>query len=348
MSELPETMLLARVHGPGEVRLDAVPFPACGPGEVIVRTAACGICGSDLGYVRQGGLGGVEPLREPLPIGHEFAGTIVMVGEGVIDLRRGMKVAINPDHAYIGGGGHDGAMAPYVRVEGARAGKTVFPFAEDLPFAEAALAEPLSVALHALRIASVTKSDKVAVLGAGPIGLCTVIMLRYLGVTEIAVYDSVPERLARARALGAACTIEAGTQTLQAALAAAHGAGQRFGADHVGTDVFVDCAGSAGVLEQVVGMAKYRARIAVVALHHEPMALNLWQIMANEIALHGAIADARAPEFGEALAYLSAGRPDLSALISHRFDFSRFHEAMAVAADGRQAAKVVLTFGEAA
>jgi L-iditol 2-dehydrogenase len=351
MASLPrvsERMPLARVHGPDDVRLDEVPVPACNAGEVIVRTHACGICGSDLSYIRQGGLGGVEPLREPLAIGHEFAGTIVAVGEGVEGLECGTKVAVNPDHAYIGGGGAEGAMAPFVKVTGAKPGYTVFPFADDLPFAEAALAEPLSVALHALRIAGVASTDKVAVLGAGPIGLCAVVMLRFLGVSDIAVCDPVPERLARARALGASATIEAGRESLRDALGAQHGAGERFGAANVGTDAFIDCAGSAAALEEVVAMAKYRARIAVVALHHQPMALNLWQIMANEISLFGAIADARASEFGEALDYLSTARPDLSALISHQFEFDQFHDAIATARDAGQAAKVILTFGDAA
>lgn len=345
---LPAMMPIARIHGPGEVRIDAVAMPEIGPGDALVQVGACGICGSDLGYIAQGGLGGVEPLAAPLPIGHEFAGTVVSVGSKVQGIAPGMRVAINPDRAYIGGGGPDGAMAPFIRVSEAELGETLFPLPDTLSFALASLAEPLSVGLHALRVASVTAHDKVAILGAGPIGLCTLVMLRHLGATDIAIFDRVPERLERAQALGAGLAVNVAQESLTEALSHYHGRGERFGAPFVGSDVFVDCAGSATALAEVVQVAKYRARIAVIALHHKPLALDLWRVMANELALFGSIADARASEFGEAVAMLAAGQQDLSPLISHRYDFSQFHPALAMAADPACAAKVVLTFGEAA
>lgn len=343
-----EMMQLARVHGPADVRLDEVPVPPCGPGEALVRVHACGICGSDLGYIAQGGLGGVEPLLQPLPIGHEFAGTVEAVGPGVAGVAPGMRVAVNPDRAYIGGGGPDGAMAPFIRVAGAEIGETLFALPDHLSFAHAALAEPLSVGLHGLRVGGACASDRIAILGAGPIGLCTLVMARHLGATDIAIFDRVPERLERARALGAGLAVNVDDEPLTEALARFHGRGERFGSPFVGTDLFVDCAGSAGALAEVVAVAKYRARIAVIALHHKPLALDLWRMMANEITVAGSIADNRAAEFGEAIAMLAHRGQDLSALISHSFDFSRFHEALAVAADGARAAKVMLTFPEAA
>ena len=347
-AEEPGTMRLARVHGPGDVRIDRVAAPVAGPGEVLVRVAACGICGSDLGYIAQGNLGGVEPLREPLAIGHELAGTVIAVGPGVVDVAPGLRVAVNPDRAFIGGGGPDGGMADVLRVSAARLGDTLFALPDSLPFAAAALAEPLSVALHALRVARVTAADRVAVLGAGPIGLCAVVMLRHLGVEDIAIFDPVEERLARARALGAAHAVNVTAEPAPAALARVHGAGERFGAPWVGTDVVVDCAGSGAALAELLGVAKYRARIAVVALHHKPLPLDLFRLMANEITIAGSIADNRAAEFGEALAMLAAGQCDLGPLISHSYDFSRFHEALDMARDPARAAKVMLTFGEAA
>lgn len=343
-----QTMQLARVHGPGDVRIDKVPVPACGRGEALIRVGACGVCGSDLGYIAQGGLGGVEPLCEPLPIGHEFAGTIVTVGAGVAGVRVGMRVAVNPDRGYIGGGGPDGAMAQYIRVSGAELGETLFPLPDSLSFAEASLAEPLSVALHGLRVAKVRAGERIAIIGAGPIGLCAVVMARHLGMEQIAVFDRVPERLDRARALGADIAVNVLEEPMTAALARYHGEGERFGSRHVETDVFVDCAGSATALAEAVAVAKYRARISVIALHHARLSLDLWRLMANEITIAGSIADNRADEFAGAIAMLATGDHDLSPLISHRIDFTRFHEALAIAADTRSAAKVVLTFDEAA
>lgn len=342
------TMPLARVHGPGDVRLDDVPLPTIRQGDVLLRVAACGVCGSDLGYIAQGGLGGVEPLKQPLPIGHEFAGTVVAVGDGVAGVTVGLRVAVNPDRAWIGGGGPDGAMAPFIRVSGAEIGETLFPLPDSLPFAEASLAEPLSVGLHGLRVTKVTAADKVAILGAGPIGLCTLVMLHHLGVTDVAIFDRVDERLDRARALGADLAVNVLHESLPATLARFHGSGDRFGAPFVGTDVFVDCAGSTAALAEALSVAKYRARIAVIALHHKPLPLDLWRMMANEITVSGSIADARATEFAEAISMLSEAKHDFSPLISHRFEFTRFHEALATAADAARSAKVVLTFPEAA
>ncbi|WP_235981501.1 zinc-dependent alcohol dehydrogenase [Novosphingobium aerophilum] len=344
----PAVMRLARVHGPGDVRIDRVPVPSPGPGEVIVRVAACGICGSDLGYIAQGSLGGVEPLREPLAIGHELAGTVAAVGPGVDGIAIGLRVAVNPDRAFIGGGGPDGGMADYLRVSAAKLGDTLFALPEGLSFAAAALAEPLSVALHALRVARVGPADRVAVLGAGPIGLSAVIMLRHLGVQDVVIFDRVAERLDRARALGAAAAIDVGEEPAPAALARLHGAGERFGAPWVGTDVFVDCAGSGAALAELLGIAKYRARVAVVALHHRPLELDLFRLMANEITIAGSIADNRPVEFGEAIAMLGERAIDLAPLISHRYDFGRFDEALATARDPARAAKVMLTFDMAA
>lgn len=339
-------MHLARVHGPGDVRLDPMPIPEAGPGEAIVRVAACGICGSDLGYIAQGGLGGSEPLAEPLPIGHEFAGTVVSVAPGVAGVAPGMRVAVNPDLGYIGGGGPEGAMAPYIRVRGAEIGETLFPLADHVGFAEAALAEPLSVGLHALWLLGVEARHKVAVLGAGPIGLCTVAMLRHLGCTDIAIFDRVDSRLERARALGADIAVNVADESLSTALARFHGQGMRFGTRYAETDMFIDCAGSEAALREVVGIAKYRARIAVVALYKKPAQIDLWKMMANEITLSGSIAVDRKAEFAEALAMISGGQQDLAPLISHRMDFAQFDAALALAADAERSAKVMLTFAE--
>lgn len=340
------TMRLARIHGPGDVRLDEVGLPSPGEGEVVVRVAACGICGSDLGYIAQGGLGGVEPLNEPLPIGHEFAGTVAAIGPGVDGVTPGMRVAVNPDHGFIGGGGPDGAMAPFIRVSGARIGDTLFPLPDHVGFAQAALAEPLSVGLHALKLMQVQSHDKVAVLGAGPIGLCTVAMLRHLGVSDIAIFDRVDSRLERARALGAGLACNVTEEDMTRALTRFHDGGERFGAPFVGTDVFIDCAGAAAALTEALSVAKYRARIAIVALYKKPVAIDLWRMMANEITVSGSIAVDRAAEFGEALAMVAENRHDLSPLISHEYDFSDFHTALSVAADAEQSAKVMLTFAK--
>lgn len=341
-------MKIARVHGAGDMRLDDIPVPVAGPKDVVVRILASGICGSDLGYVAHGGLGGVEPLTEPLPIGHEFAGVIHSVGSEVDGIRVGDRVAVNPDDGFIGGGGKEGGMAPFILIPNARLHSTIYPVPDHVPIDQAALAEPLSVALHGINLAKAGPGSKVAVLGAGPIGLSTVIGLRHRGVTDIVVADLSESRLAIARQLGATLTVNPARESLSDALARAHGEGERFGAHYVGTDIFIDAAGAPKALAEAFDIAKYRAAIVIIALYKAEFPVNLWKVMANEISITGSIALGRHAEFGECIDMLAKGALDVRPLITHHIPFEDCERAFATAADTNQSAKVILTFPEAA
>ena len=337
-------MKIARVHGAGDVRLDDVAVPAPGPDDIMVRVEAGGFCGSDLGDIAVGGGGGTGPM----PIGHEFAGIVEAVGSEVRDFTAGDRVAGNPDDRLIGNGGGEGAMAPFILMPNAKAGSTLFKLPDTVSLEEAALAEPLSVALHGIDLVGVKAGDKVAVVGAGPIGLCAVAMLRHRGVTDIAVLDREPSRLERAAALGAGVTIDVTRTTLADGLAAAHGESERFGKRVVGTDVFIDVAGAPAALADMIAHAKYRARISIIALYKAPAPVDLFQMMANEILMSGSIADARAAEFGEALDMIAERKIDLAPMISHRYPLEALDEALAMAADPARSAKVMLTIDSAA
>jgi 2-desacetyl-2-hydroxyethyl bacteriochlorophyllide A dehydrogenase len=340
----PVTMPLARVHGVGDMRIDEVPVPAVGPRDVLVRIGATGVCGSDLGYIAAGGLGGGAPLAEPLPIGHEFAGVVAQVGGQVRGIRPGQRCAVNPDAGLIGGGGPSGAFAPFILVPDARPGMDICPIPDSLPLEKAALAEPLSVGLHGLNIGRVQPEDKVVVLGAGPIGLCTVICLRHRGVRDIVIADLSDARLDRARRLGAAVTVNPSCESLTDAIGRAHGTGERFGMPFIGSDVIIDAAGAQQALGELLDVAKFRARVVIVALHKKPMPVNLWKMMANEFSISGSIATDREDEFNECLKMLADGEVDVEPLISHRVDFSRLDEAFRIAADTEASAKVIVTF----
>jgi 2-desacetyl-2-hydroxyethyl bacteriochlorophyllide A dehydrogenase len=334
----------ARVHGPADVRLDEISKPRPGPKDVLVRVRACGICGSDLGYIAQGGLGGGAPLAAPLPIGHEFAGIVDAIGGEVRGITPGMRVAVNPDERYIGGGGPEGAMTPYILISGARLGSTLFPIPDYVSFDQAALSEPLSVALHGINLVNVAATDKVAVIGAGPIGLSAVAMLRHRGVRDISIFDKEDARLERALALGAAVAVNTNKTGITDALAQVHGEGVRFGTRYIETDVFIDAAGAPAALTEAIAIAKYRARILIIALYKKPMLVDLFKMMANEITITGSIADDRSDEFGVVLEMIASGQVDLAPMISHRIGFNHLHEALEIAADGSRSAKVILTF----
>lgn len=338
-------MKLARVHGPDDVRVDDVPAPAAGPDDVVVRVTACGICGSDLGYIHNGGMAPGVVLAAPLAIGHEFSGVVESVGANVKGVHAGMRVAVNPDDGYIGSGAAEGGMADFVLIPNAKIAGQLHPLPDHVSEAHAALAEPLSVALHGINLTHVQASDKVAIIGAGPIGLCAVAMLRHRGVKHIAILDREQSRLDRAKALGATeAVLVRGDGDLANGLAGAHGEGNRFGMRTVDTDVFIDAAGAAPALGEALSVAKYKARFAIIALYKKPAPIDLFRVMANEIMIVGSIADDRKPEFAEAIDMMIGGKIDLSPMISHRVPFTRFHDAIAVASDAAKSAKVMLTF----
>ena len=337
-------MKLARVHGPNDVRLVDVPSPVAGPNDVVVRVKACGICGSDLGYIHNGGLAPGSVLSAPLPLGHEFAGVVESVGANVQGVKPGLRVAVNPDDNYIGSGA-EGSMGDRILITNAKVGSSLYPLPDHVSEDVAVLAEPLSVALHGINLTHVKASDKVAIIGAGPIGLCAVAMLRHRGVKDIAILDREQSRLDRAKALGADAAIKvSGDGDMTEGLAKAHGEHDRFGMRNVGTDVFIDAAGAAPALSEAMNIAKYKSRFAIIALYKKPATLDLFKMMANEIMMVGSIADSRHAEFAEALEMIAEGKIDLSPMISHRVAFTQFFDAVAIASDPAKSAKVMLTF----
>jgi 2-desacetyl-2-hydroxyethyl bacteriochlorophyllide A dehydrogenase len=334
-----EHMLQVRLHGVNDVRVEEVAVPTAGPRDVIVKVSACGICGSDLGYVAKGGL--QSPTAEPFPLGHEMAGVLTAVGAEVLGLRVGMRVVVNPDDNMIGNGGGEGAFAPYLLVRNAQRDFNIFEIPDHIPPAIAALTEPLAVALHGVNRAEVQPHHKVVVFGAGSIGLGAVIGLRQRGVTDIIAVDVVDSRLELARRFGAKTTINPSREDLGAIIAGAHGTSQMFGWPMVNTDVFIDAAGAAAPLQQAVAMCRSGARFVIVAVHKHPVPLDLVMVMAKELVITGSIAYPR-DEFAEVIGMLSAGKVDVSPLISHRFPLAEFPAAFKTAQDTARALKVMV------
>jgi len=144
-------MRQVRVHGPDDVRVDDVDPPAPGPRDAVVRVAACGICGTDLGYIHHGGVAGPGP--EPMPLGHEIAGVVEWIGVDVEGVARGDRVVVHPGNdelGRIGNGSTEGGLAPELLVREAARGDRLLPVPRDMPLDVAALTEPLNVGMHAV------------------------------------------------------------------------------------------------------------------------------------------------------------------------------------------------------
>lgn len=326
------------VHGPDDLRLNDAPEPACGPRDALLRVAHCGICGTDLRYARLGGLAG--PSKRPMPLGHELAGVIEAVGAEVVGLAPGMRVALHPTAGGngIGNGGREGGFAPLLLVRGAARGLNLFEVPASMPLATAALAEPLGVGMNAVDRSEARPGEKVAVFGAGPIGLAAVAALVDRGVEDVVAVDLSARRLAIARTLGARATIDASQHDAWQELRRLHGEAKLMGAPFCATDAYIEASGAAALIPQMLQQAKGEARISVVALHDGERPLNFLLLMMKQLTLRGAME--YPADFGATLDLLA--RRDLSALVTHRFPLARFAEAFAVARDPQQAGKVLV------
>lgn len=329
-----------RIHGPGDLRLDEIPEPQVGPDDALLAVAACGICGSDVGYARLGGVQG--PVAEPLPIGHELAGTVVALGEHVRlpGIGLGTRVALHPGAAgfRLGNGGSEGGFTPRLLVRGASRGRSLFPIPDGMPFEIAALAEPLGVGMNAVDRVEVRPGDRVAVLGAGPIGLSAIATLHDRGVADVVAIDFSERRLEVARALGARDTIRPSGTDPWEALGRLHGRESFYWMDVVGTNVFVEATGSGALLQEVIARACPGARVSVVALHRKPVPVDFMTVMMKQLTLQGAM---EYPDRFEAMLELLSRR-DLSPMITHRFALEDFAEAFEVAKSPDAGAKVMI------
>ena len=199
------------LHGVSDLRLEDVPVPELGPGQVLVRIGFCGVCGSDIPRCFVKGT-----YHFPTICGHEFAGTIESIGDGGTPFRVGDRVAVfpliwNDDHPACETGKYaqsDGYDYLGSRSDGAFSEYVVAPFRnliavpENVSLEEAAMTEPASVALHAVRRGRVRLGDTVAVFGLGPIGLMTAQWLKAAGAGQILLFDVLDEKLQVARELG--------------------------------------------------------------------------------------------------------------------------------------------------
>jgi len=331
-------MLRAQIHAPGVVRLDDVEEPRPGARDAVIEVGACGICGSDVGYVSLGGVGG--PSRQPMPLGHELSGTVVEVGEEVDCVAPGARVVLNPGAAgyAIGNGGGEGGFAPRLLVRDAAQGRSLFAIPDDMAFDVAALSEPLGVGMNAVDRAGATRGDRVVVVGAGPIGLAAVAVLADRGIEDVVAVDLSQTRLEIAQKLGARHIVDSAKQDLWAELSRIHGTTSFYGADYADANVFIEASGSSAVLKQLIDRTRPESRISIVALHREPIPINFLTVLMKQLTLQGAM---EYPERYEEMVEL-LDRRDLSPMITHRFGLDDFLAAMAVAQDPGAGGKVMI------
>lgn len=337
-------MKAVRVHGPGDLRVDDIAPPVAGPNDIIVRPQVVGICGSDLIYTAHGGVS--SPVSEPFGLGHELAGVIESVGADVRDIQPGARVVINPmgDGNAIGNGAVEGAFTPRLLVRNATLNSSVLPLPDSVSFEDGALVEPLAVGMHACNRAALKTGDKIAIFGAGPIGLAVLAVLRSRGFDDIAVVDMSDFRLDLARDLGATHLINPKNGDATQALATAHGSGDVFGLPVVGTNIFFEVTASAAVVGQIVEMAPYHAHLVVVAVHHNAVPINFLTALSRELVITTSMAYTN--EFQAVIDDLASGKLQPQAMVTHRFGLDAFPNAFSTASDKDGAGKVLILVGD--
>jgi (R,R)-butanediol dehydrogenase/meso-butanediol dehydrogenase/diacetyl reductase len=337
-------MKLLNIHGVGDVRLDDYARPQAGPKDVVVKIKAAGICGSDLSYIKFGGMPAVPGGTTAL--GHEAAGEVIEVGSEVSGILVGQQVVINgmTTPSNVGSGGPEGAFTEELLVREARLGDSILTIPEGIPYDIAAMCEPLAVAMHGVNRAEVKPGDKVVVFGCGPIGLGMILWLVDRGVTDVVALDLAAERRERAMTLGARAAFDPTKVDLRAELAKLHGEVPSFGRVGVGTDAFIDAAGAPNILTDVIMMAKFHAKLVITAAYMKPIEFPVGRMLTSEMTITTAVG--YPTEFPDVLEAMPRLKDKIASLISHHLPFAEILDGLKVAATP-ESAKVMIQFEEA-
>jgi L-iditol 2-dehydrogenase len=327
----------AVLHEPGDVRIEERPMPEPGPREVLVEITAVGVCGSDVHYYEHGRIGS-HVVRAPLILGHESAGRVVALGDGVAKHAEGDRVTLEPgvpcgrcrecragrynlcpDVVFFGTPPVDGAFARYVTIHE--------DFAFALPDAMSddvgALMEPLSVGIWACRKAGVSAGDRVLVTGAGPIGLLAMQVALAFGATQVEISDVNERRLELATRTGATRALRAGED------------------EPAEADALIECSGHPGALQAGIAALRPGGTAVLVGMGpgetgEVPLAL----IQSRELWVTGTFRYANT--YPTAIALAATGRVDLDAIITGHYGLEDTESALRAGRDDPGSVKPVV------
>lgn len=333
-------MLAARLYGPRDIRVENVEAPGQpGPGHILLKVTAVGICGSDLHTYDDARIGDTV-VQSPLILGHEFGGVAAAVGEDVRDghdqpLTVGQRVAVDPAtpcwRCEMCDSGHpnlcrrlhfcglypdDGALCEYMLVRA----RDCFPVPDNITDAGTALLEPLGVAIHAVDLGKIKVAKSVAVLGCGPIGLLIIKLLRLSGADPIYAFDCFPWRAARAKEWGADEAWTLDQDPVEIVRNVTQGRG---------TDVVFEAAWADQSIAQAAEMARLGGRVVLVGIPSDDRIL-MKHSTARRKGLTILMSRRMKHTYPRAIHLASTGRIDVDDLISHRFPLADANKAFAL------------------
>ncbi len=332
--------IAARLHGRRDLRVEPLDHPGPPPdGWALVHPTAVGICGSDLHTFTDGRIGDTV-LQGPLVLGHEFAGVVEQPGQGALDgngkpLREGQRVAVDPawpcgkcdlcaaghpnlcrDLPFCGLWPTPGAMQQHLHVPAS----ACFPLPDEIDDVAGAVLEPFGVGLHAADLAHIQPHRSVAILGAGPIGLCALIATRLAGAAERFIHDPLPWRQAMAEQCG----------------------GKPFDPDHPPeVDIVIECAWSDASIQQAADMLRPGGRMVVVGVPGDDR-FAMTHSTARRKGLTLAFCRRMKHTYPRAIDLALGGRADLNVMVTHRFPLAQVDKAYDIAAQYRAAVVKVI------
>ncbi|GFZ86838.1 NAD(P)-dependent alcohol dehydrogenase [Nesterenkonia alkaliphila] len=314
----------AVLQAPGQITIENRKIPQPGPGQVQVAIGAVGICGSDVHYYEHGRIGDFV-LEAPMVIGHESAGTITALGQGVDPSRMGQLVALEPgvpcktcaqclagrynlcpDMRFFATPPVDGSIAKYVTIDAAFAHPAAGLTAE-----QAAMAEPVSVGVWACRKASVTVGDRVLVTGAGPVGLFAAQVARAYGASSVTLTDLSPFRLEVAAQLGF------DTQRADEPLATDS------------CDVLLECSGAAPAFKAGMRALGRAGRAVVIGMGSAELPLEVFALQGKELTVQGVFRYRNC--YPAALELIGTGAVKVAPVLTHRFTLEETEAALTLA-----------------
>jgi 2-desacetyl-2-hydroxyethyl bacteriochlorophyllide A dehydrogenase len=330
---------------PGRIAVEAADIPAPGPGEALVKTLVTGVCGSDLHAAH-----GRHPfVALPYRPGHEVVGIIETAGAAVENRTPGQRVIVEPDLPcwtckmcasgrenlcenlqFFGCGYGQGGMADYFTLPANR----LHPVPDALDDLTAALIEPLSTPVHAVRLAGDVAGRAVAVLGAGTIGLLTLAVLRAHGAGKVVTTDPLPAKRDRAAALGADLTIDATTPDV---------AGQVRKALGGSADIVFDCVAIQSSVDQAIAMADKGGTVVVVGVPARAVTIPLPTVQDHQIRIQGS-ATYLPEDYRESIDLLRRGAVEAADFVTATRPLAQVAEAFELASSGNHV-KVLVTVG---
>jgi len=339
------------IHEPKDLRIEERSLIEPGAGQVLLKLAVGGICGSDLHYYNHGGFGTVR-LREPMVLGHEVAAFVKATGAGVRDLHKGQLVAVSPSRPchycrFCSQGLYNqclnmrfyGSAMSFPHIQGAFQEKLIVDAMQCVPAdgltpGEAAMAEPLAVTLHATRRIGDMLGKRVLVTGCGPIGILSIIVARRAGAAEIVATDLSDFTLELAKHAGADSVIN--TARFPEKL-------EPYGKDKGSFDVLYECSGAASALVSGITALQPRGKVVQLGLCGE-MPVPMMMITAKELEIYGSFRFHE--EFATGIDLMQKKLVNVMPLITHRFPMMQAVQAFETASDRSRAMKVHLNFNE--